>query len=47
MGLEGLSFGDGGAALGIELAKIPEDGRVHAAEAQFFFDQRQMIAYEG
>ena len=45
--LHGLGFSDGGAPLGVDGLKILEDGGVHAALAQFFFDKGQMIAYKG
>ncbi len=44
--LHGFRFGDGGAPLGVDLLKTLEDGGVHAALAQLFFHQRQMIAYK-
>ena len=39
---QGFEFGDGAAALGVEGGKALEKGGVGAAEAQFFFNPRQV-----
>ena len=44
--LHGFRFGDGGSPLGVDLLKTLEDGGVHAALTQLFFNQWQMIAYK-
>ena len=41
LGFQGFGFGDRGAAIEIDGVEIAEDGfRIHAASAQFFFNQR-------
>ena len=48
LGFECFGFGDGGAAFDIDDMKILKHGfRIHAALTEFFFNQREMIAYEG
>ena len=43
--LHSLGFGDGGTAIEVDHVEVPEDqGRVHAALAQLFFDEGQIIA---
>ena len=45
--LHGLGFGDGGTAIDVDSVEIPEDNRgIHAALAQLFFDEGQIIADE-
>ena len=47
LSFQGFGLGDGGAALEIDGVKILENGGGnHAALPQFFFDEREMIAYK-
>ena len=47
LGLEGFGLGDGGAAGGVEVGEVGEEGGVGATLPQFFFDQREVGADKG